>query len=82
MDEKQEKLPICRLCKTKAPRKDSTTRGMTVHLKQYHGFGSKTNAWKVLEELSSLKDECLKRKRKPEETSESESKQAKISDFL
>ena len=54
---------------------------MTVHLKQYHGFGSKTNAWKVLEELSSLKDECLKRKRKPEETSESESKQAKISDF-
>ena len=51
------------------------------HLKQHHGFGSKTNAWKVFEELSSLKDERLKRKRKPKETSESESKQAKLSDF-
>ena len=55
---------------------------MTVHLKRHHGFGSKTNAWKVLEKLSSLKDERLKRKRKPEETSESKSKQAKISDSL
>ena len=44
--EKLEKLSICRLL-------------LTVHLKQYRSFGSKANAWKIFEELSSLKDERL-----------------------
>ena len=46
--EKLEKLSICRLLQT-------------VHLKRYRGFGSKANAWKIFEELSSLKDERLNR---------------------
>ena len=79
--EKVETNSKCKLCKSIISRKDSSTSGMTLHLKRHHGFLSKHNAWKVFEELSCLKEERLKRKRKPESTDEqaSASKQVKLS---
>ena len=53
---------------------------MTTQLKRYHGHGqlTKHNAWKHFEDLSSLKDDRMKRKRKPESQNEPASKQAKL----
>ena len=81
---KKDTASQCKICKTNVPRKDGSTGGMSVHLKRHHNFMSKYNAWKVFEELSSLKDERLKsRKRKYEtesnkNTNEPASKQPKL----
>ena len=76
-------------CKTNIPRKDSSTGGMTVHLKRHHNFMAKYNAWKIYEELSSLKEERMKsRKRKNEQepseknTNEPAKKQQKLTSSL
>ena len=61
---KDEKTSKCNLCNSSIPRKDGTTTGMVNHLKRHHGFLSKNNVWKIYEELSSLKENRLKNKRK------------------
>ena len=71
------------ICKTKIPRKDGTTGGMVNHLKRHHGFLSKNNAWKVYEELSSLKETRLKNnKRKLDAPEEPKKKQPKLAHSL
>ena len=41
--------------------KDSTTGRMVSHLRWHHGFLSESNAWKMYEDLSSLKEKILKK---------------------
>ena len=48
------------------PQKSGSTGNMVNHLKRHNGFTRKPNAWKDFEVLSSLKDERLQKKRKPE----------------
>ena len=68
---KKDTTSHCKICKSNIPRKDGSTGGITVHLKRHHNFMSKYNAWKIFEELSSLKEERLKnRKRKHESESD------------
>ena len=55
---------------------------MVNHLKRHHGFLSKNNVWKIYEELSSLKENRLKNKRKIDLPEEQKKKQAKLSDCL
>jgi hypothetical protein len=45
---------------TKVVHKNGSTGGMIFHLKRYHGLLSRNNAWKMFEELSSLKEDRLK----------------------
>ena len=80
--EKSEKDAICKLCNKKVSRPDSTTTCMVNHLKRFHGFLSKNNAWKDYEELSVLKETRLKCKRKMSEADEPPSKQQKITTCL
>ena len=79
---KDEKDAKCTLCNSSIPRKDSTTTGMVNHLKRHHGFLSKNNAWKTYEELSSLKENRLKNKRKIDLPDEQKKKQPKLSHCL
>ena len=60
----------CNICKTSMPQKNGSTGNMINHLKRHHGFTRKPNAWRDFEELSSLKDERLQKKRKPESREE------------
>ena len=73
---KKDKYDVtCEICKTTIHRKDFTTGGMTQHLKHHHNFISKYNAWKIFEELSLVKEDRLKnRKRKNEQCDESRPK--------
>ena len=57
------------------PQKSGSTGNM-----RNHGFTQKPNAWKDFEELSSLKDERLQKKRKPESREEQPKKQIKLSE--
>ena len=43
---KDDKESLCMLCSKKVPRPDSSTTAMVNHLKRFHGFMSKHNAWK------------------------------------
>ena len=54
----------CNLCQASVPRKDGSTTGMVIHLKRHHGFLKKHNAYKTYEELSVLKDNRLKAKKR------------------
>ena len=54
----------CNLCQTSVPRKDGSTTGIVIHLKRHHGFLKKHNAYKTYEELSVLKDNRLKPKKR------------------
>ena len=64
---KKDAISQCKICKADVSRKDGSTGGMSVHLKRHHNFMSKYNAWKLYDELSSLKEERMKnRKRKHE----------------
>ena len=75
----------CNLCQASVPRKDGSTTGMVIHLKRHHGFLKKHNAYKTYEELSVLKDNCLKaKKRKLEqpEQLEPKTKQPKVEDAI
>ena len=76
--DKNESNAKCKLCKFTTSRKDCNTTGMSLHLKRHHGFLSKNNAWKIFEELSSLKDERLKKKRKTDSSNESSAKQVHL----
>ena len=55
------------------PQKSGSTGNMVNHLKRHHGFTQKPNAWKDFEELSSLKDKHLQKK-KPESREEQPNK--------
>ena len=55
-----DKLAKCRLCSTNVACKQSCTSNMVIHLKRHHGHLKTYNAWKIYEELSSLKEERLK----------------------
>ena len=46
------------------PQKSGSTGNMVNQFKRHHGFTRKPNAWKDFEELSSLKDERLQKKKK------------------
>ena len=70
----------CNICKSSMPQKSGSTGNMVNHLKRRHGFTQKPNAWKDFEELSSLKDARLQKKRKPESREEQPKKQIKLSE--
>ena len=72
----------CALCNSSMPQKNGSTGSLVNHLKRHHGFKNvtQTNVWAQFEELSALKDERLKRKRKPESSDEPPKKQMQLSD--
>ena len=82
--EKNEKDAKCKICKTVVPRKDSSTGGMVNHLKRHHNFMSKYNAAKIFEELSTLKEERVKNRKRKVDAPEDEraKKQPKLTHSL
>ena len=62
--DKNEHDATCKICRSKIPRKNSSTGGATQHLKRHHNFLSKYNAVKVFDELSALKDQRVKNKKR------------------
>ena len=77
---KTEKGTVCALCKTILSQKNGSTGTLVNHLMRHHGKYTKQNAWKDYEELSSVKEERLKRKRKPEASEGPPKKQMKLAD--
>ena len=55
---------ICMICKNTFQRKNGSTTAMITHLQRFHGSLSKCNAAKIFVELSKLKDERQKGKKK------------------
>ena len=62
---KSENGAKCDICKTTIPQRNGSTGGMVNHLKRHHGHMTKINAWKEFEQLSTLKEKRLMKKRKP-----------------
>ena len=65
-------LAQCLICKKTFQVKDSTTTSIITHLKRFHGFLSKYNAWKIYEELGALKWERIKTNKRKQSVSSCE----------
>ena len=80
-EKKNQEIARCKICKTDTPTKSFSTSNLIIHLKRHHGFLKKPDAWKVYEELSSLKEERIKtskRKNSDVNHDEPKAKQPKI----
>ena len=79
---KEQKDVSCKICHATVKRKDYLTGAMTQHLQRHHHFLSKYNAWKIFEELSSIKQERMNNRKRKNTFTEGENpkKQLKMTD--